>query len=214
MPVKLFSHRICEIDWEDLALQGSFTFSFGLSQSNSQENWDEISVISSENQLVRFPNLVLTVISCSTPFTVIVMFWVLIINLILLLPIGGRASAGNVFLTGKDLKKRCNFWDAYKSYTWYSIVVQTRKKKIGLKNSYFFNGENSCFVDWSEFFQSLGEVSVWRFLVLQFCWNLRNWIPKLIWSRMNCLCIFFLEYASLSQLHDCIEWYHQQLLNF
>ena len=94
------------------------------------------------------------------------------------------------------------------------MLFRHKCRKLETKVSYFFNGENSCFVKWSEFFQSLGEVSVWQFLVLQFCWNLRNWIPNFFDQKWIGYGFFFLEYAPLSQLHDCIEWYHQELFKF
>ena len=46
---------------------------------------------------------------------------------------------------------------------------------------------------WNELFSAVFQVLDWRFLVLHFDWNVCNWIPKVIWPRMNWFWGFLLE---------------------
>ena len=48
----------------------------------------------------------------------------------------------------------------------------------------------SCFRYWKEFFAAVFQVLDWSFLVLHFDGNVCNWIPKVIWARMDWFCVF------------------------
>ena len=48
----------------------------------------------------------------------------------------------------------------------------------------------SCIRYWNEFFSAEFQVLDWIFLVLQFDGNSCNWIPKVIWPRMDWLWVF------------------------
>ena len=58
-------------------------------------------------------------------------------------------------------------------------------------------GGYSCLCCWNEFFSAEFQVLGWRFLVLHIDGNVCNWIPKVIWPRMDWICGFLLEMASL-----------------
>ena len=53
--------------------------------------------------------------------------------------------------------------------------------------------EYSCRRYWNEFFSPIFQVLDWRFLVLHFDGNMCNWIPKVIWPRMDWIWFFLLE---------------------
>ena len=57
-----------------------------------------------------------------------------------------------------------------------------------------------CVRYWNEFFSAVFQILDWSFLVLHFDGNVCNWIPKVIWSRMNWFWVFLLEMASCNDL--------------
>ena len=67
---------------------------------------------------------------------------------------------------------------------------------------------------WNEFFSAVFHALVWSFLVLHFDWNVCNWIPNVIWPRMDWFWVFLLENGFLRWLHICLDWNLQKLLNF
>ena len=54
----------------------------------------------------------------------------------------------------------------------------------------------SCLRYWNEFFLAVFQVLDWSFLVLLFDGNVCNWIPKVIWPRMDWFWIFCWKMAS------------------
>ena len=50
-----------------------------------------------------------------------------------------------------------------------------------------------CLSYWNEFFPAVFQVLNWSFLVLHFDGNVCNWIPKVIWQRMDWFRAFLLE---------------------
>ena len=61
-------------------------------------------------------------------------------------------------------------------------------------------------------FSSVGQVFGLMFLVLQCHGNVCNWIPKLIWPRMDSFWSFLLEYASFRRFLICFDWNLKELL--
>ena len=49
----------------------------------------------------------------------------------------------------------------------------------------------SCIRYWNEFFSTVFQVLDWVFLVLHFDGNICNWIPKVIWPRMDWFWVLF-----------------------
>ena len=64
----------------------------------------------------------------------------------------------------------------------------------------------SCLRCWNEFFSAVFQVLDWNFLVLHFDGNVCNWIPKVIWPRMDWFWGFLLENGFFRWLHICIDW--------
>ena len=59
-------------------------------------------------------------------------------------------------------------------------------------------GWYSCLRYWNEFFAAVFQVLDWSFLVLHFDGNVCNWIPKVIWPRMDWFWGFFVGKCLLS----------------
>ena len=57
-----------------------------------------------------------------------------------------------------------------------------------------------CLRYWNEFFPAVFQVLDWSFLVLLFDGNVCNWIPKVIWPRMDWFWVFCWELASVVDL--------------
>ena len=75
-------------------------------------------------------------------------------------------------------------------------------------------------IDWygclrygNEFCPAVFQVLDWSFLVLHFDGNVFNWIPKVIWPRMDWFWGFLSENGFFRWLHICIDWNLQELLN-
>ena len=62
-------------------------------------------------------------------------------------------------------------------------------------------------------FPAVFQVLGWIFLVLHFDGNVCNWIPKVIWPRMDWFWGFLLENGFFRWLHICMDWNLQELLN-
>ena len=71
----------------------------------------------------------------------------------------------------------------------------------------------SCLRYWIEFFAAVFQVLDWSFLVLHFDGNVCNWIPKVIWPRMDWFWGFLLANGFCRRLHICMDWNFQELLN-
>ena len=71
----------------------------------------------------------------------------------------------------------------------------------------------SCLSYGNEFFSAVFHVLDWSFLVLHFDWNVCNWIPKVIWPRMNWFWGFLLENGFFRWLHMRLHWNLQEWLN-
>ena len=63
------------------------------------------------------------------------------------------------------------------------------------------------------FFAAAFQILDWSFLVLHFYGNVCNWIPKVIWPRMDWFWGFLLKNGFFHWLHICVEWNLQEMLN-
>ena len=70
-----------------------------------------------------------------------------------------------------------------------------------------------CLHYWNEFFLAVFQVSDWSFLVLLFDGNVCNWIPKVIWPRMEWFWGFLLGNGFSRRLHICMDWNLQEITN-
>ena len=71
----------------------------------------------------------------------------------------------------------------------------------------------SCLRYWNEFFSAVFLVLDWSFLVLLFDGDVSNWIPKVIWPRMDWFWGFLLENGFFRWLHICLNWNLLELIN-
>ena len=92
------------------------------------------------------------------------------------------------------------------------MLVFEHRSYLVLINVFCFDGY-SCLFYWNEFFSAVFQVLDWSFLVLHFYGNVCNWIPKVIWPRMDWFWGFLLENGFFRWLHICVEWNLQEMLN-
>ena len=148
--------------------------------------WDS-SLITSENQLVQFQSFVLTDFWDSTSYTVIFVFWKMLME-----PVNALARWWSCVclkcVSGlRSLEKTWTFGDAYMSLTWCSNFVQTSMKETGYSfifTSLYWWIYLPPLLEWV-FFSSMFYVSDWSFLVMQCHGNVCSWDPKLIWPRLG-----------------------------
>ena len=73
---------------------------------------------------------------------------------------------------------------------------QRRRKLVTASPLLHCIDEYSCLRYWNEFFSGVFQVLHWSFLVLLSDGNVCNWIPKVIWQRMDWFWVFCWEMAS------------------
>ena len=129
--------------------------------------------------------------------------------------IGGPERASNVFSGVRILEKTLNFLRC--------IHVFDRVLKCGsdinegkwLQVLFYFivlMGIVTAVIG-IRFFSAFFHVLDWSFLLLHFDGNVCNWIPKVIWSRMDWFWRFSLGTGFSHWLHICMDWILQELLN-
>ena len=90
------------------------------------------------------------------------------------------------------VEKVWTFWDAYKSWTWCSNVIQTKTKLFWWTSiNYILLIHQSWIIVWKKVLMSLDQVSGWKispFAVYGKVYGRnREWNPKPIWLRMHWL---------------------------
>ena len=149
-----------------------------------------MSSINSEKQIVCFPSFVLTVFWCTTSYTVIFVLWRMLME-----PVNAPAHrwpcACLKCVSGlRRLEKFLNFFEMH-TCLWPCAQIWFRHKwrKLVLASLLLhFIDWYSCLRYWNEFFSAVFQVLDWSFLVLHFDGNVCNWIPKVIWPRMDWFC--------------------------
>ena len=118
------------------------------------------------------------------------------------------------FWPAKSTKKPWTFWDAYMSLTWCSNMVDINEGNWLQVLFYFivFMGIVTAVIG-IRFFSSMLRVLDWSFLLLHFDGNVCNWIPKVIWQRMDWFWVFLLENGFFLWLQICTDWNLQEILN-
>ena len=144
--------------------------------------------------IVCFPSLVLTVFWCSTSYTVLIVFWMLLLE-----PVDALARwwpcASLKCVSGlRRLKKPWTFemhtclwpgpqiWFRHKGRNWLHFLFYF-SVLMGIVAS----------VKGMSYFSIVFRVLDWSFLVLHFEENVCYWIPKVIWPRMDLFWGFLLE---------------------
>ena len=157
-----------------------------------------MSLITSENQIVCFPRFVLTVFWCTTSYTVIFVFWKMLMDAVNA-PAHRWPCACLKCVSG--LRRLENFLNFLRCIHVFDLV-----RKYGsdinegnwLQLLFYFIvliGIVASVIGMS-FFSAVFQVSVWSFLVLNFNGNVCNWIPEVIWPRMGRFTVFCSKMAS------------------
>ena len=96
------------------------------------------------------------------------------------------------------------FFDCPDQLNFARVLVFEQRSYLVLINVFCIDGY-SCLRYRNEFFSAVFQVLDWSFLVLHFYGNVCNWIPKLIWPRMDWFWGFLLENGFFRWLHICMD---------
>ena len=167
-----------------------------------------MSLITSENQIVCFPSFVITVFWCTTSYTVKIVLWKMLVE-----PVKAHARwwpcACLKCVSGqRRLEKTLNFLGCIHVLDLVLNYVSDITEGNWLQLLFYFNvliGIVPSVIGMS-FFSAVFQVLDWSFLVLHFDGNVCNWIPKVIWPRIDWFWGFLLENGFFRRLHICIDW--------
>ena len=173
------------------------------------------SLMTSEIQIVCFPSFVLTVFWGSTSYTKKIVLWKMLMESVDALSCWWPCACLKYVSGLRRLEKTLNFLrcihvvDLVLKYV--SDIYEENRLQLLL---YFlvFMGIVTAVIG-NRFFSAVFQVLDWSFLVLHFDGNVCNWIPKLIWSRMDWFWGFLLGTGFFRRLHICIDLNVQELLN-
>ena len=150
-------------------------------------------LITSENRIVCFPSSVLTVFWCTTSYTVIFVLWKMLLE-----PVNAPAQrwpcACLKCVSGQGrLEKFMNFFTRIHVFDLVLKYGSDINEGNWLQLLFYFivlMGIVTSVIGMS-FFPAVFQVLDWIFLVLQFDANVCNWIPEVIWPRMDRIWGFF-----------------------
>ena len=174
-----------------------------------------MSLITSENQIVCFPSFALTVFWCTTSYTVIFVFWKMLMEPVNALAHRWSCACLKCVFGLRRLEKFLNFLRCIHVFD----LVLKYGSDINEGNwlqllFYFFVlvGIVASVIGMS-FFSAVFHVLDWSCLVLHFDGNVCNWIPKAIWPLMGWFWGFLLESGFFRWLHICMDWNLLELLS-
>ena len=164
-------------------------------------------MITSENQIVCFPSFVLSVIWYSTSYYVIVLLWEMLMELVNAPARWWPWARLNCISGLPRPENTLKFWYAYMSWPRAQIWFRHKWGKL-VTASLLLDCIDwySCLRYWNEFFAAVFQVLDWSFLVLRFDGNVCNWIPKVMWPRMDWFWGFLLENGFFRWIHICMDW--------
>ena len=174
-----------------------------------------MSLITSENQIVCFPSFVLTVFWCSTSYNVIFVLWKMLMERVNV-PAHRWPCACLKCVSGlRRLKKFLNFLKCIHVIDLVLKYGSDINEGNWLQLLFYFIvmiGIVASVIGMS-FFSAVFQVLDWSFVVLHFYGNVCNWIPKVIWPRMDWFWDFFLENVWSEICKKCsiviLFWRHQ-----
>ena len=167
------------------------------------------------NQIVCFPSFVLTVLWCSTSYTVLIVLWQVVMELVKTLARWWPCARLKCISGLRRLEKAMNFLRCIHVFELVLKCGSDINEGNWLQLLFYFFvlvGIVTAVIGVS-FFSAAFHVLDWSFLVLHFDGNVCNWIPKVIWPRMDWLCGFLLENGFFCWLNICMDWNLQELLN-
>ena len=165
--------------------------------------------------MVCFQSFVLTVFWCTTSYTVIFVLWKMLME-----PVNAHARwcpcACLFSVSGlRRLEKALNFLRCIHVIDLLLEYGSDIKERNWLQFLFYFNVLIGIVasVFGVSFFSAVFQVLAWNFLVLHFDGNVCNWIPEVIWPRMDRNWGFLFKNAFVRWLHICMDWNLQELLN-
>ena len=96
------------------------------------------------------------------------------------------------------------FFDCPDQLNFARVLVFEQRSSLVLINVFCIDGY-SCFRYRNELFSAVFQVLDWSFLELHFYGNVCNWMPKVIWPRMDWFWGFLLENGFFRWLLICID---------
>ena len=173
-----------------------------------------MSLITSKNQIVRFPTFVLTVFWYSTSYTVIVLLWKMLMEPVNAIACWWPCACLKCVSGLRRLEKKLGFFEMHTCH-WPGAQIWFRHKWRKLVTAslllHCIDGY-SCFRYWNEFFFSC--VSGFRLKFSRIAlWRKRLQLDSKCDLTTNGLILgFSLENGFLRWLHICIDWNLQELL--
>ena len=172
-------------------------------------------MITSENQIVCFPSFVLTVFWWSTSYTVLIVLWKMLME-----PVNAPARcwpcAYMKCVSGlRRVEETLNFLRCIHVFDLVLKYGSDINEGNWLQVLFYFivlMGVVTAVVG-IRFFSSMLRVLDWSFLLLHFDGNVGNWIPKVIWPRMDWFRGVLLQNGFCRRLHICMDWNLQELHN-
>ena len=172
-------------------------------------------MITSEDQIVCFPSFVLTVLWCFTSYTVLIVLWKMLMEPNNAPSRWWPCARLNCISGLRRQDKSFNFLRCIHVFDLVLKYGSDTNEGIWLQLLFYFIVMMGIVtaVNGMSFFSAVFHVSDWSFLVLHFDGTVCNWIPKVIWPRMDWFCGFLLKNGFFRWLHICMEWNLQEMLN-
>ena len=153
---------------------------------------------------------------CSTSYTVIFVLWKMLME-----PVIAHASwwPWACLKSGSGLRRLGKTWDFLRRIHVNDLVLKycsDINEGNWLQLLFYSNVLMGIVasVSGKSFFSAMFQVLDWSFLVLHFDGNVCNWIPKVIWTRMDWFWVFLLGKGFFRRLHIFMDWNLQEVLNF
>ena len=159
-------------------------------------------LITSENQIVCFPSFELTVVRCTTSYTVIFVLSKMLVESVNA-PAHRWPCAYLKCVSGlRRLEKFLNFLRCIHVFDLVLKYGSDINEGNWLQLLFYFLVlmDIVASVIGMSFFSAVFQVLDWSFLVLHFDGNVCNWIPKVIWPRMDWFWGFCWKMASFVNL--------------
>ena len=186
-------------------MQPHFLYSCFLQPVFWNQWWN--SLLTSEIQIVCFPSFVLTVFWCSTSYTVIIVFWLMLLEPVDVPNRWWPCACLTCVSALRRLERnfifeRCiHVFDLVLKYG--SDINEGNWLQV-LFYSIVLMGIVTAVIE-IRFFSAVFHVSDWSFLLLHFDGNVCNWIPKVIWPRMDWFWGFLLEKCFFRSPKICMD---------
>ena len=174
-----------------------------------------MSLITSENQIICFPSFVLTVFWCTTPYTVLIVLWMTLVETVNAHARWWPCACLKCISVLRSLEKTLNFSRCIHIIDLVLKYGSDINEGNWLQLLFYFIvliGIAASVIGMS-FSPAVFQVLEWSFLVLLLDGNVCNWIPKVIWPWMDWFWGVLFGNGSFRWLHTCMDWFLQELLS-